>query len=82
MQPRESGSASKESTVTSLLNPSRNRKCAQPAASMVQDTQGKALAEAHTAMFFFILKILHEGHTPAAEAASTEGQQQDTAITL
>ncbi len=34
---------------------------------------------------FFILKILHEGHTPAAEAASTEyteGQQQDTAITL
>jgi hypothetical protein len=33
-------------------------------------------------LFFFILKILHEGHTPAAEAASTEGQQQDTAITL
>jgi hypothetical protein len=32
--------------------------------------------------FFFILRILHEGHTPAAEAASTEGQQQDTAITL
>ncbi len=31
---------------------------------------------------FFILRILHEGHTPAAEAASTEGQQQDTAITL
>jgi hypothetical protein len=31
---------------------------------------------------FFILKILHEGHTPAAKAASTEGQQQDTAITL
>jgi hypothetical protein len=29
---------------------------------------------------FFILRILHEGHTPAAEAASTEGQQQDTAI--
>jgi hypothetical protein len=33
-------------------------------------------------IFFFILKILHEGHTPAAEAASTEGQQQDTTITL
>ncbi len=31
---------------------------------------------------FFILKILHEGHTLAAEAASTEGQQQDTAIAL
>ncbi len=31
--------------------------------------------------FFFILKtILHEGHTPAAEAASAEGQQQDTAV--
>jgi hypothetical protein len=30
---------------------------------------------------FFILKILHEGHTPATKAASTEGQQQDTAIT-
>jgi hypothetical protein len=29
---------------------------------------------------FFILKILHEGRTPAAKAASTEGQQQDTAI--
>jgi hypothetical protein len=33
-------------------------------------------------IIFFILKILHEGHTPAAEAASTEGQQQDTATTL
>jgi hypothetical protein len=32
--------------------------------------------------FVSILRILQEGHTPAAEAASTEGQQQDTAITL
>ena len=32
--------------------------------------------------FFFNLRILHEGHTPAAEAASTEGQQQDTAKPL
>jgi hypothetical protein len=36
----------------------------------------------HGHSFFFILRILHEGHTPAAEAASTEGQQQDTANTL
>jgi hypothetical protein len=31
---------------------------------------------------FFILRVLQEGHTLAAEAANAEGQQQDTAITL
>jgi hypothetical protein len=43
---------------------------------------GKQRLLAAQCCIFFTLRILHEGHTPAAEAASTEGQQQDTAITL